>query len=389
METVLYLGIAMVAGLVFNRLAKLAHLPNVTGYLVAGLLIGPCVFKILPSDAVDSMNIITGVALGFIAFSIGGSFKLENIRAIGPKVLLITAMESCGASLTVFLAMLALRRPMPEALCLAAIAAATAPAATLLIIKQYKANGPVVDMLLPVVAMDDAVCLILFSVLSSIAAVIENGTGLSVGRMLLSPLKNIGLSLLLGAALGALVALCDRLFKSRANRSSVIVCATFLGVALADRLGLSSLLVCMMCSAVMVNFTKDYDRMLEVCDRWTPPLFMLFFVISGAELDLGVLAEKEVLLTGITYVVIRGVGKYFGATAGSAITRANKNVTKYLGFTLLPQAGVAIGMSGLVGSILPAYGAEIRTIILCGTLIYELVGPVIAKTALQKAGDIQ
>ena len=388
METVLYLAIAMAAGLVFNRLAKLAHLPNVTGYLVAGLLIGPCVLNILPAGALEQMNVITGAALGFIAFSIGGSFKIDNLKLIGPKVLLITVFEACGASLVVFLAMLAIRRPVPEALCLSAIAAATAPAATLLVIKQYKARGPVVDMLLPVVAMDDAVCLILFSILSSIAAVIENGSELSVAGMLLEPVRDIFFALLLGAALGAVVALCDRLFKSRANRSSVIVCAVFAGVALADRLGLSSLLVCMMCSAVMVNFTKDYDRMLEVCDRWTPPLFMLFFVISGAELDLTVLAQKAVLLTGLTYVLTRSVGKYCGATAGSVLTRAHKNVKKYLGLTLLPQAGVAIGMSGLVGGILPAYGAEIRTVVLCGTLIYELAGPLVAKVALQKAGEI-
>lgn len=388
MESVFYIGIAMVAGLVFNRLAKLVHLPNVTGYLVAGVLIGPFALNLINADSIAEMTTITNVALGFIAFSIGGSFKIENIKLIGGKVLIITALEACVASLFVFLIMLALKRPMEETLCLAAIAAATAPAATLMVIKQYKASGPVTNMLLPVVAMDDAVCLILFSVLSSVAAVIGNGTQLSVSAMILDPLKEICLALLLGAALGFAVAGCDRLFKSRANRTSVVVCAVFLGTALAEKFSLSSLLVCMMISAITVNFTKDYEKMLEVCDRWTPPIFMLFFVISGAGLDFSVLARREVLITGIAYVLFRAAGKYLGATAGSAITKAEKNIVKYLGFALLPQAGVAIGLSGLVGSIIPQYGAEIRTIILCGTLIYELTGSIISKLALQRAGEI-
>lgn len=387
MDILLYLGIAMTAGLIMNRVVKLVNLPNVTGYLLAGLIIGPYVLNLLPELAVEQMGIITNVALGFIAFSIGGSFKISNIKAIGGKVLVITLFEACTASLFVTLALLIFGFPSPVALALGAIAAATAPATTLLVAKQYNASGPVTRMLLPVVAMDDAICIILFSVMTSIASVIENGSELSVADMILDPLREIGFSLILGAAIGFVVSLCSKIFKSRANRIAVIVCSIFLCVSLADKFDLSSLLVCMMNSAVMVNFSKESDKMLDVCDRWTPPLFLLFFVISGAELNLSVL--PQVGLIGVIYLVARTLGKYLGATTGSAIIKAEKNVRKYLGLTLIPQAGVAIAMSQLVISVLPTYGEEIRAVVLCATLVYELTGPIITKAALTSAGEIQ
>lgn len=387
MDVLLYLGIAMTAGLIFNRIVKKFNLPNVTGYLLAGLIIGPYVLNIVPEVAVEQMGIITNVALGFIAFSIGGSFKISNIKAIGGKVLVITFFEACTASLFVTLAVMLFGFPVPVALSLGAIAAATAPATTLLVARQYNAKGPVTSMLLPVVAMDDAICIILFSIMTSIASVIANGTELSVGEMILAPVREIGLSLILGAAAGFIVALCTKLFKSRANRIAVIVCSIFLCVALADKFDLSALLVCMMNSAIMVNFSKESDKMLDVCDRWTPPLFLLFFVISGAELNLSVL--KEIGLLGIIYLVARTSGKYLGATSGSAIVKADKNIVKYLGLTLIPQAGVAIAMSQLVITVLPRYGEQIRAVILAATLVYELTGPLITKSALSKAGEIK
>lgn len=387
MDVLLYLGIAMTAGLIFNRIVKEFNLPNVTGYLLAGLIIGPYVLNLVPEVAVEQMGIITNVALGFIAFSIGGSFKISNIKAIGGKVLVITFFEACMASLLVTLAVMMFGFPVPVALSLGAIAAATAPATTLLVARQYNAKGPVTSMLLPVVAMDDAICIILFSVMTSIASVIANGTKLSVGEMILDPVREIGLSLVLGAAVGFVVAFCSKLFKSRANRIAVIVCSIFLCVALADKFELSSLLVCMMNSAIMVNFSKESDKMLDVCDRWTPPLFLLFFVISGAELNLSVL--KEIGLLGIIYLVARTLGKYLGATSGSAIVKADKNIVKYLGLTLIPQAGVAIAMSQLVITVLPQYGEQIRAVILAATLVYELTGPLITKAALSKAGEIK
>lgn len=377
----------MTAGLIFNRIVKKFNLPNVTGYLLAGLLIGPYVLDLFPSEAVAEMNLVTNTALGFIAFSIGGSFNIANIKAIGGKVLVITLLEACTASLFVILAVLLFRFPVPVALALGAIAAATAPATTLLVARQYHADGPVTRMLLPVVALDDAVCIILFSILTSIAAVIENGTELSIAEMILDPLREIGLSLVLGAGLGLVVALCSRAFKSRANRIAVIVCSVFLCVSLADKWGLSALLVCMMNSAVMVNVSKESDKMLDVCDRWTPPLFLLFFVISGAQLNLSVL--PQIGLVGIIYLLARSLGKYVGATTGSTIVKTDKNIRKYLGLTLLPQEGVAIAMSQMVTGVLPAYGEQIRAVILSATLVYELTGPLISKLALTKAGEIQ
>ena len=387
MEILLYLGIAMSVGLVFNRIVKKFGLPNVTGYLVAGLVIGPYVLNIVPEVAVEEMGLITNVALGFIAFSIGGSFRIADIKAIGGKVLVITFFEALTASLLVTLALMLFGFDLPLALSLGAIAAATAPATTLLVARQYKAKGPVTNMLLPVVAMDDAICIVLFSIMTSIASVIANGTTLSVLEMILDPLREIGFSLLLGAAVGFGVALCSKAFKSRANRIAVIVCSIFLCVSLADKFELSSLLVCMMNSAIMVNFSKESNKMLDVCDRWTPPLFLLFFVISGAELNLEILPQIGVI--GIIYLVARTLGKCLGATAGSAIIKADKQVIKYLGFTLIPQAGVAIAMSQLAITILPAYGEQIRAVILGATLIYELTGPLVTKVALTKAGEIE
>ncbi len=387
MDILLYLGIAMTAGLIFNRIVKKLGLPNVTGYLVAGLLIGPYVLNIVPEIAVEEMGLITNVALGFIAFSIGGSFRISDIKAIGGKVLVITFFEACTASLLVTLALLLFGFEAPVALSLGAIAAATAPATTLLVARQYKAKGPVTSMLLPVVAMDDAICIVLFSIMTSIASVLANGTELSVWEMILDPVREIGFSLLLGAAVGFVVAFCSKAFKSRANRIAVIVCSIFLCVSLADKFDLSSLLVCMMNSAIMVNFSKESDKMLDVCDRWTPPLFLLFFVISGAELNLEIL--PQIGLIGIIYLIARTAGKCLGATAGSAIIKADKQIIKYLGFTLIPQAGVAIAMSQLVMTILPQYGEQIRAVILGATLVYELTGPLITKVALTKAGEIE
>lgn len=387
MDILLYLGIAMTAGLILNRIVKKFNLPNVTGYLVAGLLIGPYVLNLLPEVAVEQMSLVTNVALGFIAFSIGGSFKIANLRALGAKILVITFFEACTASLFVTVAVALFGFDMPMALALGAIAAATAPATTLLVAKQYNANGPVTRMLLPVVAMDDAICIILFSVMTSIASVLATGAELSVFDMIMDPVREIGLSLLVGAAMGFVVALCSKLFKSRANRSSVIICSIFLCVALAEKFQLSSLLVCMMNSAIMVNFSKEADKMLDVCDRWTPPLFLLFFVISGAELNLSVL--KQIGLIGVIYLVARTAGKYIGATTGATIVKSEKNIRKYLGLTLIPQAGVAIAMSQLVITVLPMYGEQIRAVILTATLVYELTGPLITKAALTSAGEIK
>lgn len=405
-NTLLALGIAMAVGLLFSRIIKLVKLPNVTAYLIGGLLIGPSLwglitggeFAILSHDAVESFGIIVNLALGFIAFSIGGEFKISTLRRLGKNVTIITLAQALGTVIVVFTALsvaglcgLLGDNYWPAVFTLAAIATATAPAATLLVVRQYKAHGPVTETLLPVVAMDDAIGLMVFSIFNAIAMALASGEKLGVATMILEPLREIGLSLLVGLLLGVILAVCTRFFKSRANRLSLCITATLLGVALSEMWHLSSLLLCMMIGAVLCNFGKDVDRILDGAERWTPPLFMLFFVISGAELNLEILPTVGVL--GALYIIFRMLGKYFGAMAGAGMVKADPNVRKYLGITLFPQAGVAVGMATIALTEFTALGQselgkKIQAVVLCATLVYEIFGPMLTKIALKKAGEI-
>ena len=393
-NTLLALGIVMAAGLLMTRVIKLVKLPNVTAYLIAGLIIGPSVIGLIGKDTVKSFDIIVTLALGFIAFSIGGEFKLDTIKRLGKKITLITAAQAFGAVILVFVCLLGAglfgwlgENYMPIVFTLSAIATATAPAATLLVVRQYKAHGPVTETLLPVVALDDAFGLMTFSVFISIAQALSSGTAPTVKTMLIDPLIEIVGSLGIGFALGLVVALCTRVFKSRANRLCLCITATVIGTALAQMLNLSSLLLCMMIGAVTCNLGKDVDRVLEGTDRWTPPLFMLFFVISGADLDLSILPKVGII--GVIYIIARSLGKYFGARFGAAAVKAEPTVRKWLGFTLLPQAGVAVGMAQIALTRLGGdLGAQVQAVVLCATLIYEIVGPILTKIALTKAGEI-
>ena len=387
MNILFCIGVAMAVGLLFNRIVKKIGLPNVTGYLVAGLLIGPYVLKILPEEAVSGMSIITTVALGFIAFSIGGEFKISNIRKIGGSVIMITFFQAMAAVAFVDVALILAGFPVPLAITLGAIATATAPAATLMVVRPYIAHGPVTNMLLPVVALDDAIGLIVFSISLSIAKMWGAGGGVELSEMILEPAIEIFGSLLVGSAIGLVMTFCMRFFKSRANRLMLAICAVLMGTALAEMWNLSSLLLCMMIGAMMANLYKDYELLLKVTDAWTPALFMLFFVTSGAELNLSVLPQVGML--GVLYLVFRSLGKYIGAYLGSWIAKTHPNIRKYLGVALLPQAGVAIGMSQIVISALPEFGEQIRAVVLCATLVYELVGPLLTKVVLVRAGEIE
>ena len=387
MNALLALSIAFAMGLLFSRLIRYIHLPNVTAYLLAGLCVGPYVLNVITTDMNTSLAFISNVALGFIAYSIGGEFKLSYLKEIGAKPIIITLFEGCMASLVVFSALSLLGAAMPLRLALSAIAAATAPAATLMVIRQYKADGPVSRMLLPVVAMDDALGLILYAVLIALAQTIERGTALTAYTLVFAPLIEIVGSLGLGVVLGLVLVYVLRFFHSRGNKLSLTIMMVFAGVGLCDLLGWSSLLCCMMIGATMINLCKQSNVMLEQCDRFTPPLFMLFFVLSGAGLDLAVLPTVGII--GVVYVLARALGKYLGASIGSTLEKCEPNIRKYLGLTLIPQAGVAIGMARMCLTELPEYGAEINAIVLAGTLIYELTGPVITKIALTKAGEIK
>lgn len=386
MNILLSLALAMIVGLLLTRVVKLVHLPNVTGYLIAGLLIGPYVLNVFPSDSLESVGLISTVALGFIAFSIGNEFRFSHLKHIGKNAIIICLCQALLAVLLVDVTLLLAGFDAPLCLVLGAIATATAPAATLMVVRQYKAKGPITSTLLPVVAIDDAVGLIVFSVSLAIAQSLASGEAVTVMNTVVEPLLEIVLSLLVGAVIGVLVSVATKFFKSRANRLCICVAAVFLGVAIAEQFHLSSLLLCMCIGAGFVNTNKHAEPILEGTDRWTPPLFMIFFVISGAELDLAVL--PTVGLLGVLYLIARSMGKYFGTFFGSLAVGADKNIRKYLGAALLPQAGVAIGMAQIIMNELPAYGSQVRAVILTATLIYELVGPMITKIVLTKAGEI-
>ncbi len=385
MNSLIIIGIMMLAGLVLSRAAKLVKLPNVTAFLVAGLLIGPCVGGVVSKANAASLGIVSEAALGFIAYSIGGEFRLSYLKEIGKAPLTITLCQGLSTALCVDAGLILFGVDTPLSLILGAIALATAPAATLMVVRQYKADGSVTRMLLPVVAMDDALGLIVFSVSASVAEGMLGGQ-ISVKSMLLTPLIEIFGSIALGAALGIILAYGARFFQSRGNRLALSIALVFLGVGLCDLLGLSSLLVCMMIGAMMVNMSQQRDVLMEQCDRFTPPLFLLFFVLSGAQLDLGVL--PQVGLIGVAYLLLRFLGKWGGTFLGAVSVKADKHIRHYLGLTLLPQAGVAIGMASLVSARFPSLASQVNTIVLAGVLVFELIGPVITKIALRKAGEI-
>lgn len=385
LNILLYLAIMIFAGMLFGRLAKLVKLPNVTGYLVGGLIIGPSVLGLIPEDTVTGLTVISNVALGFIAFSIGNEFKISYFKRVGTTPIVIAVLESLLAVVFVVLGLLAAGFELSFALVLGSIAAATAPAATIMVIKQYKAKGPMTETLLSVVAIDDATALIFFGICVAVAGAL-NGTNTSLASALIPPIIEIVGAVVLGFVLGLLFLLPLRWFKKDGNRLALTIGFVFLGVGLADFLGLSSLLLCMAMGAAFANFSNEVPSIMRLCDGLTPPIFLLFFVASGAELKLSVLPVIGV--AGVLYVVLRVIGKVAGASLGGILCKAQSSVKKYLGLALVPQAGVAIGLSLVATTAVPQYGAKIRAIILCATLIYEMVGPVLSKLSLKKAGEI-
>lgn len=407
MTAILSIVIALVAGLLSTRVVKLLHLPNVTGYLIVGLLIGPSCLNLLTEETIDAFTIIVDLALGFIAFSIGGEFKISSLKKLGKSVFVITFAQSFAALLLVIAGVILLglctnsynNENLALALVLGAIATATAPAATLMVVRQYKAKGPVTDTLLPVVALDDAFGLMFFSVSFALAKTFATGENLTVMNVLVYPLLEIVCSLAIGFVIGVILGFAAKWFKSRANRLTLMITAVFLGVGLCELFetfapfSLSSLLLCMMIGATFCNINIEAIGIMDGCERWTPPVFMLFFILSSAELNLANLAN--IGLIGIVYLLTRSLGKYFGSLLGAKAVKADKNVIKYLGLTLLPQAGVAIGMAQMVSKkfsenpLTSNVATTVVTVVLCATLVYELFGPVITKIALSKAGEIK
>lgn len=420
----IYIAILLLAALLSTRLMKEFKLPNVTGYIVTGIIMGPFVFGLLFNNFtydgikdspiylyIDRIKWVSTIALGFIAFSIGTSFKKSVLKTVGKRVVVITVLEALFASIFVIAALVGAHFIFPEqvswelVLTLGAIAAATAPAATLMVIKQYKARGPLVDTLLPVVALDDAAALILFAVLFQIAMTMAGGGSFDIYKMIFKPILEILISLSIGAAFGFLVSFMNKFFKSRNNRLiicifSIFACCGLYYLFKSKYLGgfeLSSLLMCMMVGAIYTNLRDDSGKTLDVMDRFTSPIYLMFFVISGASLDLTVFFSKNglvVLGIALVYIIFRVVGKWTGAFTGASVSHCEPKVKKYLGFALIPQAGVAIGLATTANTLFLSHpntevaGTMVIAIVLTSTLVYELIGPLVSKFALKKAGEI-
>ena len=397
MQILFHMAILIATGLIFGKIAKYAKLPNVTGYLVGGLLIGPSLLGLVGEDAIQSLSLISTVALGFIAFSIGNEMKIIYFKRVGARPIIIAILEALLAVLVTLAALLiyfTIKGQMTIeslrfSLVLAAIAAATAPAATMMVVRQYKARGELTETLMSVVAIDDSVAIILFGLFVAIANALNPvGTDVSLFMQFLNPFIEIIVSLFIGFVGGIILSLGTKWFTGRGNRISLTIAIILFVLYLSDYFHGSTLLAALMLGATFANTSPNYEEVNGLIYFITPPIFIMFFVLSGAELKLSVLTA--VGLIGIIYVVFRVVGKILGAYLGAKVTKASPVVSKYLGFTLIPQAGVAIGLSLIATQVLdPEMGAQIRAIILSATLIYELIGPVITKIALKKAGEIQ
>lgn len=409
MNTLLSISFALIAGLLMTRAVKPLKLPSVTAYLIAGILVGPyCLGRFgVPGLGFNSMenlehlSLISDVALGFIAFSIGNEFRLEDLKHTGKQATVIGIFQALTAALLVDIVLVLVslltkgKLSIAQAITLGAIATATAPAATLMVVRQYKAEGPLVNLLLPIVALDDAVGLIVFTVSFGIARSLGSGE-IDIISVLVNPLLEIVCSLVLGGVMGWVLTQLEKLFNSNTNRLNISISFVFLTVGLsmmhihigAVTIGFSSLLVCMMLGTAFCNLCPLSEDMMEKADRWTSPLLALFFVISGAELELGVFSDIVIVAIGAIYIVTRSIGKYLGASISAKAMHCSDAIVKNLGITLLPQAGVALGMCQ-TASALGAEGALIRNITLFAVLVYEIVGPAMTRDALKRAGDIK
>lgn len=409
MQQLLIIATAILAGLMMSRVVKLIKLPAVTGYLIVGILLGPFCLGSLGIDGlgftsaeqVKSFSVMSETALGFIAFAIGNEFRLSALKKTGKQATVIGIVQALVATAAVDIALVIVhlaipdRFPLPAAIILGAIASATAPATTLMVVRQYKAKGEVTDLLLPIVALDDAVGLIVFAISFGVAKTLVHGNA-DVVSVIVEPLAEIVLSLGLGAVLGALLTFFERFFHSRSKRLSLAVAFVLVAAGISMltftvgglHFGFSSLLVCMMMGTVFCNMCDFSEELMDRTDRWTAPLFILFFVLSGAELDLTVLTDAAIVIVGLIYIIFRSGGKYFGSYCSAASVGCSKNVQKYLGIMLLPQEGVALGMS-LKAETLGETGTLVRNIVLFSVLVYELLGPVMTKIALTKAGEIK
>lgn len=385
-EILFDVALLLISGILFGRIAKKFKLPNVTGYLVAGLLLGPSVLNVVSADMVENMNIISDIALGFIAFSIGSEFDLKYFKKVGIAPILIATTESVGAIILVAGVLILLGFDTKLSIMLGAIAAATAPAQTIAVINQYQAKGSLTSMLISVVAIDDATALIGFGFATTIVKMMNNSKDVNLALSILSPIYEILISFVIGAGMGIIMKIIFRWFKKPSNRLCITVSLILFTYWATTMLNGSPLLACMSLGGLLVNIFSETDKVVAITEAFNPPILMLFFVVSGAGFQISAL--KGIGVIGIIYVVARVIGKWFGAWFGGVITKQEEKICKYLGPTLMPQAGVALGLVAAASRMVPDYAAQIRVIILCSTFIYSIIGPGVAKAALVKSGEI-
>ncbi len=390
MHSLYYIGIIIISGLIMGKIVSYLKLPHITGYLIAGVIIGPSILELVPHIHVSRMTIISEIALGFIAYTIGSEFKFDNLRKSGKSVIIITIFQALGAVILVDLAMIfVFKQEIAVSIILGAIATATAPGPILMIVKQYRAKGPLVETLLPLVALDDALGIIIFGICATLASTLSNASAhMSLVHMILKPLEEISLSILMGIGLGVILGVLINKIKETEKLLTFSISIIFIGFGLAHEFHASPILLCMILGATVSNIVPNVKnlRVLHVVENITPPIYIAFFTIAGVELDISLL--KGVGLIGIGYILVRMIGKILGSYIGGKIAKSPKSVQKYLGYTLIPQAGVAIGLAIIAETVLPApHGTNVRTIILAATVVYELIGPVMAKIAIFKAGE--
>lgn len=387
MDLLLKISIVLFVGVIGGRLAKYLKLPNVTGYLVAGLFIGASFLGTITEQDMASFSIVNEVALAAIAFSIGSEFVLNDMLKVGSSILIITIAEAIGAVILVFIVTYyGFNQSFAFSIVIASMSAATAPAATMMVIRQYKAHGPLTRTILPVVAIDDAVGIMLFGLAMSLAKISIDSTSHSFLQMISAPIIEILGSLLLGFLLGVILTFVANRARSKEELLSTVLASIAASTGLANLLNLSPLLTCMMLGATLVNLMHNSNRVFTLITDFTPPIYLLFFTLAGASLDLGILAQVGAL--GVGYVIARATGKILGAFLGAKAVNADDAVVKYLGLSLLPQGGVSIGLSIIVKQELPQFAAAITTVILFSVLVYEILGPILAKIAIEKAGEV-
>lgn len=389
MNTILGLGFILFAGLLSAKLIKKIKLPAVTAYLLLGIFIGPSLLKLVPERILGASGLISNIVLGIIAFGIGQNFSRYHLRRIGKTVVWISVLEACGAWILVTSVFyLILKQPFYLSLLFGAIASATAPAATVMVIREYRAKGNFTDTLLGVVAIDDAWCLIIFAISLAISQAIyaHNLAAFFLAKVFFSSLLSIFGAFILGAFLAMVLSIFYRFVRTPTELLILTLGIVFLNIGIAIWLNLSVLLANMFLGAVLVNLNRYSFKFFDSLKVIDSPLFLLFFVLAGASLEINILGKLSII--GLSYLIFRVVGKVIGARLGAKISNATTSVKKYLGFGLIPQAGVALGCALVAKSDFPQVGNMIFTTIVATTVIYELIGPLCTKYALRKAGDI-